>query len=489
MSNPIINPILEKIARDWNIEASSERIEDYFYSINEFSCILRGDIPYVLGRKGTGKTAISSFIESKNNYNFFVEKLSFKNFPFNILYQLEDLSYGRESRFVALWMTLIYLKICKLIIKNQSVNNDSLNKLKELYPGFLDEKLENVVKFVTGWKLSAEASIPGVGGVGVSNSKNYSKENAEWSDIVNLLETVIKQSCDSSHYYILFDELDENYREISDKENRENYMPLITSLFKAVQKVKANLKGYNIIPIVFLRNDIYNQISDGDKNKWTDSSVTLEWSDEKLKKTMAFRIAKADGKKDYSFWKAWNSIIDDDALNMPSGRNKKTQIDSWEFLREETMMKPRDIIKYLQCCSRTANKKGHYYIKKDDIYTSRMEYSKYLKQEITDEITPIMPYVEIVWKTLADISKQIFSTKEFVTTFNNQKVRNLCKYPSLEGVDPETVLEELFDFSVIGSQNRANKKFSYKYKNSDLYYSSKVMHVIHRGLLKALNIQ
>lgn len=483
------NPILCKIVNEWNIEASAESIENYFYIISEFQSIIDGNKPYVLGRKGTGKTAIGSYIESKSDYNFFVDKLSFKNFPFHLLYELEDSKYGNESRFITLWMTLIYLKVCKLLVKNVKIKSKSLDKLKDLYPGYLDDNLENVVQSVSSWDLSANAKINEIVGVGIGLGTKYVKTNIGWSNLVNNLEDVIKNCCDDSKYYITFDELDENYRNITAETNNDNYLPLVTSLFKAIQKIRTNLKGLNVFPIVFLRNDIYNHITDSDKNKWSNSSVVLDWSDDILRKTIAFRIAKADGKKNYNFNKAWNCIIDDDAMLMRSGNDKGKNIESWEFVRDETMMKPRDFIKYLQCCSNTALKNGHYYIKLDDIYKSRLEYSKYLKQEISDELTPILPYLEVVWKTLADICKQIFSTKDFVTAFNTQKMRNLSKYPALKDADPEMILEELFEFSIIGNQNRANQKFAFKYKNIDLYYSSTVKHVIHHGLLKALNIQ
>ncbi len=82
---------------------------------------------------------------------------------------------------------------------------------------------------------------------------------------------------DKSSYYIIFDELDEDYRDVTNKGEFEYYSNLITSLFKAVQDIKSIFRNtdFNIYPVVFLRDDIYSLIKDSDKNKWSDFKVDL----------------------------------------------------------------------------------------------------------------------------------------------------------------------------------------------------------------------
>ena len=77
--------LIREIAHNWKLEAKSEDVGRYFYHTNEVETILAGAKNYIIGRKGTGKTAISEFIlgKGKNQDGIFCEKLSFKNFPFN----------------------------------------------------------------------------------------------------------------------------------------------------------------------------------------------------------------------------------------------------------------------------------------------------------------------------------------------------------------------------------------------------------------------
>ncbi|MEQ2936098.1 hypothetical protein AAAX57_20400, partial [Bacteroides fragilis] len=77
--------LLTEIAKRWKLDAKLEDTDRYFYSQNEVDDILSGEKCYVIGRKGTGKTAISEYLLKKANFKF-SEKLSFKNFPFNELY-------------------------------------------------------------------------------------------------------------------------------------------------------------------------------------------------------------------------------------------------------------------------------------------------------------------------------------------------------------------------------------------------------------------
>lgn len=113
-----------------------------------------------------------------------------------------------------------------------------------------------------------------------------------WSDLIPHMEQIILEHVDDSKYFIVFDELDEDYRNYWDDENRDRYVPLILSLFKAVSNVRrvlANARA-KILPIVFLRDDIYELLTDPDKNKWEDNKIHLNWKAEKIKQMLGFGL-------------------------------------------------------------------------------------------------------------------------------------------------------------------------------------------------------
>ena len=107
--------IYEKICNEWKLEAKQESSQ-YFYFVNEVKDILEGRKNLVIGRKGEGKTAIAQYVYEQKEYNTFTEKLSFKNFPFNILYELSNSQYTHPNQYISIWKYLIYTTICKLMI-------------------------------------------------------------------------------------------------------------------------------------------------------------------------------------------------------------------------------------------------------------------------------------------------------------------------------------------------------------------------------------
>ena len=87
--NSDIQSLYNEIIDNWSIEALKEN-PAYFYNVNEVSQILKGKKSVVIGRKGSGKTSIANHLCKIEKENIFTQKLSFKNFPFNTLYSLDN---------------------------------------------------------------------------------------------------------------------------------------------------------------------------------------------------------------------------------------------------------------------------------------------------------------------------------------------------------------------------------------------------------------
>jgi hypothetical protein len=177
--------------------------------------------------------------------------------------------------------------------------------------------------------------------------------NISWVEKVNILEGILMKNLDNLKYYIIFDELDEDYRDIKNIEEFKPYNNLVTSLFKAVQDVKNifKLTKLNIHPLIFLRDDIYELIKDTDKNKWSDYKIEIEWDENKIKKLMAFRISKAISANQgvLPFEKAWELIFHRSAVHM--GDRQTKLMHTFDFIARSTQMRPRDFIKYIQACA------------------------------------------------------------------------------------------------------------------------------------------
>lgn len=478
-----MNQTLQNISNNWKLEAKLEENEKYFFNYSEVDKIVNNDKCYVIGRKGSGKSAISEHILKQKEHNAFAVKLSFKNFPFNDLYHLDNQKYTAPNQYITLWKYLIYSQVCRLMIQNENIDGQIRQTLEELYP---DKKIKSLSRSISKW-VSAEfgAKILGTGGSLKIQRENTSNE-IPWIEKANILEDVIFENCDQANYYIVFDELDEDYRTVKDTQTSEQYIFLLTSLFKAVQDIKSvfNDSELNIKPIVFLRDDIYSLIKDSDKNKWRDFKIEIEWNKKKLKELLAHRISKdfnIDGGV-LSFQKAWDKIFFREQIGFGNKQTKK--IDSFDFINRSTQLRPRDFIQYIQKCAEETTSKGHKYIREGNLKFVDRAFSNYLKDEIIDEVFPILPEIESYFQIFANIRKWNFTLKEF-----SQEYNKYLKAGTISEKNIDYVLDTLYNFSVIGNQHKHKKEtLFFKYMHSNMTFNRTENIVIHRGLFKALQL-
>ncbi|MFD2916375.1 P-loop ATPase, Sll1717 family [Psychroserpens luteus] len=478
-----MNRTLKNIAENWKLEAKLENTEKYFYNYSEVDKIVKNDKCYVIGRKGSGKSAICEHILKRKEHNSFSVKLNFKNFPFNELYHLDNQKYTAPNQYITLWKYLIYSNVCRLMVRNEAVDSIVRNTLEKLYP---KQAIKSLARTISKW-TSAEfgATVLGNGGA-LKLERENTRNEIPWIEKTNILEDIIFEHCDISNYFIVFDELDEDYRTVKDTQTSEQYIFLLTSLFKAVQDIKSTFieTNLNIKPIVFLRDDIYSLIKDSDKNKWRDFKIEIEWNKQKLKDLLAYRISK-----DYNenintlpFIDAWQKIFFREQIGFGNKQEKK--IDSFDFISRSTHLRPRDFIQYIQKCAEETDAKGFKYIKEANIKFVDRAFSNYLRDEIVDEVFPVLPEIEQYFQIFANIRKWNFTLKEFTKEYEKYLKAGTIKEQNID-----YVLDNLYNFSVIGNQHKHRKdKLFFKYLHSNMTFNRTENIVIHRGLFKALQL-
>jgi hypothetical protein len=309
--------------------------------------------------------------------------------------------------------------------------------------------------------------------------------NLSWIEKVNILEGIIQKNLDDSKYYIIFDELDEDYRDIKNIEEFKPYNNLITSLFKAVQDIKNifKLSKLNIHPLIFLRDDIYGLIKDTDKNKWSDYKIEIDWDEDKIKRLIAFRISKAisPNQEVLNFDKAWDLIFYREPV--PMGTRQSKMMHTFDFIAKSTQMRPRDFIKYIQACAEDTVTNNEPFIFSNTIKQVDKAFSNYLKAEVEDEIQAILPDIPQIFQVLSQIRKWNFTVNEFKAAYDLY-----VKAGTIKETNVDFVMQTLFNFSVIGNQSRQRQNQFFRYKNKEARINFNENIVVHRGLFKALQI-
>lgn len=470
--------VIREISK-WSIEAKDEDTSKYFFHFDDVSEIEDGSKNYVIGRKGTGKTAIAEYLHHDKSYNQFSRMLSFKNFPFGSLYSHADTDYNRPNQYITIWTYVIYHYLCSMLAENEAVCRRTSFDLKKAFDFELEGALARSVSKITskGYNLQ----IAGFGG-GVSENS----ENGEF-DFIKATEAMRKfvlEVIDESEYYIIFDELDEDYRDVLDPDRKDGYFELLISLFKAVQNIRSDFArtSANVRPIIFLRDDIFDLCRDVDKNKWLDRAVTLNWDVNQLRQLALFRLSKAleiccetqvgEG--------AWMEVFATNKTRLANGR----LTDTFKYLTSRTFLRPRDIISFVRECAKVAASKNKAKIDNEDIKDAGNAHSAYLRREVIDELFPVLDEISEVLDVLSKIRKPIFTRKEFNDRY--REFQNLKEAPSKRLTESQ-VLKLLFHFNVIGNITTGNHRvFAY---DSDV----KVLNMdenfcVHNGLTRSLRI-
>lgn len=167
-------------------------LRDYFVEIPEYKEIIAGNIRYVIGRKGTGKSAIAEKIkiDADDKYDWFYCDLSFKDFPLGSLRSLEDKSQSGKAKYIPIWTFLIYTKLISLILKDESCNNEYARELRDFlnknFPSS-DIGFTEIIKNITEKK--AKLSIPI--GEGCLADTLESQTSVHYSKVNDILEKKI----------------------------------------------------------------------------------------------------------------------------------------------------------------------------------------------------------------------------------------------------------------------------------------------------------
>lgn len=469
--------VLSEIA-DWQVEARNEDPHRYFYHRSDFERITEGKISYIIGRKGSGKTAIVEQL-SQRDFNTFSRKLSFSNFPFGLLYSKADESFSYPHQYVSIWRYVIYRYICSMMVQNATIASRLDKAVIAALEIEVNEALELAVEKITGKGLGA--SILSVSGNYESQSE---RSSISISDANEVLSDFIWSNVDDCEYFVLFDELDEDYARVLEAERKEQYFSLIVGLFKAVDLISGEARrcGRRVMPIVFLRDDIFELCPSQDRNKWLDKALYLKWSPQQLENLLKFRLFRAAYPDDdqVELGDGWNLAFSVHETRYGSNRKKKKA--TFRHLLDHTFNRPRDIVHIVRSAAKQSIDMGQERIDNAAISDSDVEHSRYMKREVQAELLPIVEENELFFEALSAMGKQIFRFQEFkerlAMTFNTHAYK--CPLTDAQ------VARLLYRFNVIGNEKAGRRFFLYNSSSRSVDLDGQLC--VHRGLLKALDV-
>jgi hypothetical protein len=455
----------------------------------------------IIGKKGSGKTAIFKKVITTKAYDFFSYGHTFSDYPWHYHERQARIGIPDFDKYTHSWKYLILLSAAKIAL-NQDLSlpfdASSMENLVRLESfvvdtyGSRDPDLSQVFNPMKHLKLKPYFELDWrILKAGVS------PESVPVTDLPMIIQEVntaftraILSSLNPAHkYYIAFDQLDLGF-----DPNAPEYANRLIGLLLASRDINlaAREAGIKLFAVVFLRDDIYDCLHYEDKNKMTENFVSLiEWDTPRTQKTLKalmerrFSIVLRDQDGQAI---AWNDVFNEER-EMPGHQTK------YEHMRDRTYLRPRDLIKFANCAlarykERAGNQPGADHAEKldnVDIHNARVEFSEYFLREIDDEVHKHMPDYEKHLDVLRALGKWQFDKKEFNATYGQQ-------FPGAV-LSPIDALEKLYEFSFIGFYRAGGRGFGgseymFKYREPRTPFDpTSPRYRIHPGLIEVMGLK
>ncbi len=491
-----------------DIDANADpNLEDYFIDMDYWNEIIENPIFYVIGKKGTGKSAIYQYLFKQSSLKGAIfENADFTSFPFEKLVRLSDDDFSRPNQYRSIWQHIIIDFLIPLIIKNQAADtNIYYERLKDYYDLFLKDSINlhydsisRVEKEGFGLTLKYSGIEPSLNSEKqtgfnlIDSAHNITAINKSlWDLITNYL---ISRS-DNTTYIIQFDRLDDTYNQC--RKDIETYFQVIISLMKTVYDLNCSLrtKGISNVKVVaYLRNDINNELAkrDAESARWDAYTYKINWAiinqndwvNPPLLQLINKRISHSL-QSDITF----NDIFDSNKINMrnynpDTGRIGREVIDVFKYIVDKTFHRPRDLIQFCRYIAiEIRNTENCIKIDFRNIKNAEKNYCNWLvNSEIANEINPIITDIDNLYDFIRSLGGRQFSFSVFCSKF---KVSSVGRDTSIKA---NNLLDYLYEVGIILNVYR-ERSGSLRFRSiirNDGKINKDMLIMVHPGIWKGL---
>ncbi len=475
-----------KAVASWKLEERGEENARYFFEIPQIAGLYSGESCFVIGRKGSGKTAIAEHILNMRDYRTFPQPLSFRNFPFNILAQFEQEGFSTSSRYTNIWKYITYMAMLQTFAKNESISPELRALIEEEMPQSLGRATSDYIRQITDRSFGLKILSSG----GSTSTKNtYLSNETAIYERVAILENIIEEHIDDSTYFILYDDLDDDYDQDSAHPN-STYAKLLGGLFRATLDIKAKFsQRANVYPIVFLRDDIYDLLRSNNKAKLMSDIIDLRWQNSMLSDMLCHRIFKAAGIEVPE--KMAEGSCTDHALGLLF---EKTRVRSKQRRRTRPLLaeierrsygRPRDIIAYLRIAANIAIQNGEQRITSETLSSLDRPYSQYLITDLTDELHTRLPDIDEIFRAISSGGKASLHYRDVESRLED-RLDLFSEHTRALGT--RRIVDLLVNASVLGKQLPVENQQEFRYQNRFISVEPNDKLYIHRGLHSGLMV-
>jgi hypothetical protein len=396
-------------AENYKRVENKELLNKIFIRNEHLDRLCSPSISFLVGEKGTGKTAYSVFLANNEYKNTFASIRFIRETEYQKFLQLKAEKQLNLSDYTSIWKTIIYLLISQQVKEREGgpeffqrfTNFSDLQKaIDEYYHRAFAPEIVQAIQFVQESKISADL-IAKFARLGGSESEKISFAESRFQSnlfyIERAFENALKQLRLKSNHILFIDGIDIRPATIS----YDDYLECIRGLANAVWAVNNDLfpsiKGSNarLRVVLLVRPDIFASLGLQNLNtKIRDNSVFLDWRTEYSNSRtsglfqVSDRLLASQQSVQPQHGSAWDHYF---PWNAPSDFEKFRDQSSFVSFLRFSYYRPRDIITMMQVLQDIARENGtnkNAFTAEDfDDARFRKQYASYLLGEIKEQLT------------------------------------------------------------------------------------------------------
>ena len=462
-------------------------LKDYYVRTGQFTKAMQGHARLVVGRKGAGKTALFYAVKNaaQRGHQTLVLDLKPEGHQFTRLREavLAELSQGQQEHTVeAFWTFLLLAEVAHKILNSprelQAAERDPgrFERYQDLQSAFLEHDLASSGDFSQRLLRQVDRITQRLGGVDQFGVRTDLPELVYGGDIRSLADAVAAYVGDEKDaVWLLIDNLDKSW---ATRGTTPEDIVIVNGLLDAARSLQRQFEARDVaFPcLVFIRTDILEHLNQHTADRGKEGTVSLDWDDIELFREIVRRRLCASGELEGDFGLVWSKIAE------PTVGTE----DSFQYLADRTLMRPRDLLLFLEQAIEVATNRGHDRISASDIRHAEESYSEaallWLGYEIED--------------TNRDVANAIYEFYGSEALIELDDVRRHLTGAGLDDDSIEPALDLLFWFGFLGIRHASSGREEFSYEVQ--FNLRKLLHpakqsrakvVVHRAFRPALSIK
>jgi hypothetical protein len=422
-------------------------LEEGFLFTYAYEAAQTGRKSLIIGRKGSGKSAICRRLIAKGGYDGPTILITPDDAAGDEIRRFELQGLTGDTAKSLIWRYVFAVQAARhLTAQMRTVSRRKTPGSVRALRSFLHANQEaeeqqlydRLQRGVRGLQ-SASLSLKAFGVVEASINATGASEGARASRLLEVLERGVAAAFDdldpereNPALLFLVDQLEQVWTIDPDSH------AMVTGLLLAAKHVTSEYRK-SVRCALFLRSDIYDTLNFGDGDKFHSDEIRITWSRSGLR-DLALTRASASLKRSLTREQLWGEVF-------PATIEGEHTAD---YLFSRCLPRPRDAIQFLTVCRDTADEHGHQTVQEEDVLRATLQFSQWKLQDLAKEYLVNYPFLKSLF-ALFENTGYVVMRQALQNRFEAQRESLHQEFPAYaEHLNPRGVIDALYAVSFLG---------------------------------------